>query len=136
MVKACLQSQTHYLDITGEIEVFEKCYALHEQALKQEVALIPGVGFDVVPTDCVAKTLSEALPDATHLALGFRALGGISRGTLKTAVLHMDKGSWIRDNGALKRSGTKQFKGSHFGASDEILFSGIPWGDLRGRIVI
>lgn len=130
MVQACLQSQTHYLDITGEIEVFEKCYALHEQALQKEIALIPGVGFDVVPTDCLAKTLSEALPDATHLALGFRALGGISRGTLKTAVLHMDKGSWVRDEGQLKRAPTKQFKGSNFGASDDLLFTGIPWGDL------
>ena len=130
MVKACLQSQTHYLDITGEIEVFEKCYARHEQALEQEVALIPGVGFAVVPTDCVAKTLAEALPDATHLALGFRALGGISRGTLKTAVLHMDKGSWVRNEGQLQRAPTELFKGSNFGASDDLLFAGIPWGDL------
>ena len=45
--------------------------------LKKNIALIPGVGFDVVPTDCVAKNLAEALPDATHLALSFRALGGI-----------------------------------------------------------
>ena len=130
MVQACLQSQTHYLDITGEIEVFEKCYALHQEALKQEVALIPGVGFDVVPTDCVAKTLSEALPDATHLSLAFRALGGVSRGTLKTAVLHMDKGSWVRSEGQLKRTRTELFKGSNFGTTDELLFTGIPWGDL------
>ena len=28
MVKACLQTQTHYCDITGEIDVFEKIFYL------------------------------------------------------------------------------------------------------------
>ena len=55
MVKACLQTGTHYCDITGEIDVFEKVYAQHDKAIEKNIALIPGVGFDVVPTDCVAK---------------------------------------------------------------------------------
>jgi short subunit dehydrogenase-like uncharacterized protein len=130
MVKACLSSKTHYLDITGEIDVFEKIYAQHDEACHQGVALIPGVGFDVVPTDCVAKNLAEALPDATHLALSFRALGGISRGTLQTAIYHMDGNSWQRAEGELRPTKNEMYKGSTFGTDDKINFMGIPWGDL------
>jgi hypothetical protein len=50
------------------------------------VVVSPGFGFDVIPTDCVARALAEALPDATHLALGFETLAGMSPGTAKTSV--------------------------------------------------
>ena len=129
MVKACLQTGTHYCDITGEIDVFEKVYAQHDKAIEKNIALIPGVGFDVVPTDCVA-VLAEALPDATHLALSFRALGGISRGTLQTAIYHMDNNSWERTDGELRPTKNEIYKGSTFGTDDKINFMGIPWGDL------
>lgn len=88
MVEACLASQTHYLDITGEIEVFEYIHSKKRAKLAQEagVLLCSGVGFDVIPTDCVARKLKELLPDATKLALGFSAAAGISRGTMKTAI--------------------------------------------------
>ena len=68
---ACLGSRVHYLDITGEIEVFEWARALDEEARRAGVLLCPGAGFDVVPSDCLAAQIKRALPDATHLALGF-----------------------------------------------------------------
>ena len=73
MVKACLQTGTHYCDITGEIDVFEKVYAQHDKAIEKNIALIPGVGFDVVPTDCVvAKNFSRSAarchPSRTELS--------------------------------------------------------------------
>src|ERR1044072_7006448 len=70
MMQACLATHVHYLDITGEIEVFEPAQSVHEKAQRAGSLLCPGVGFDVVPTDCVALKLHQALPDATHLALG------------------------------------------------------------------
>ncbi len=70
-MKACLEAGAHYLDITGEISVFEFAQTLQSQAKEASVVLCSGVGFDVIPTDCIAATLKAALPDATHLSLGF-----------------------------------------------------------------
>lgn len=92
MMMACLQTKTHYLDITGEISVFELAQSLGGKAKKQKVVLCPGVGFDVIPTDCVAARLHELLPDATHLALGFDSRSGLSAGTAKTTVEAMKLG--------------------------------------------
>ena len=87
LVRGCLASGTHYLDITGEIPVFEAILAHGADARRAGVALLPGVGFDVVPTDCLAARLAAALPGATHLELAFYGDGGgVSRGTLKTMI--------------------------------------------------
>ena len=78
MIAACLHSNTHYLDITGEIEVFEHAQLLDESAKRAGITLCPGVGFDVVPTDCMALTLKNKLPDADTLWLGFSSRSGLS----------------------------------------------------------
>src|SRR5262249_13408518 len=69
MVDACLASKAHYLDVTGEAEVFEAVLARDAEAKQRGVALLPGVGFDVVPSDCLAAQLKEKLPTATQLEL-------------------------------------------------------------------
>ena len=86
MMDACLRSRAHYLDITGEIAVFEQAHARDAQAREVDVVLCPGVGFDVVPTDCVAATLKTVLPDATHLRLGFDVRSAVSPGTARTTM--------------------------------------------------
>jgi short subunit dehydrogenase-like uncharacterized protein len=63
---ACLRTRRHYLDVTGEIAVFEGLAALGPAAQEAGVMLLPGVGFDVVPSDCLAAYLKSRLPDATH----------------------------------------------------------------------
>ncbi len=73
MIDACLRSRTNYLDITGEIDVFLAAQRRHADAQAAGIVICPGVGFDVIPTDCMAAVLKEALPDATHLVLAFDA---------------------------------------------------------------
>ena len=52
-----------------------------------------GVGFDVVPTDCLAAMLKRELPSATHLKLAFKARNGkLSPGTAKTMVEGLPEG--------------------------------------------
>jgi short subunit dehydrogenase-like uncharacterized protein len=75
MVDACLRAGIHYLDITGEVAVFEALAARDAEAKAARVMLLPGVGFDVVPSDCLAAHLKRQLPTANRLALGFLALG-------------------------------------------------------------
>src|SRR4029079_2470035 len=77
---ACLAAHVHYLDVTGEIGVFEGLAALDGAARAADVLLLPGVGFDVVPSDCLAAHLKRRLPAATRLALGFQTGGGGRRG--------------------------------------------------------
>src|SRR3990167_8411593 len=86
MLDACLASNTHYVDITGEISVFEAAHRRDAQARELGLVVCPGVGFDVIPSDCLAACLHQALPDATHLALGFDSGSGLSPGTAKTSV--------------------------------------------------
>lgn len=103
MLEACLASGTHYLDITGEIDVFAHCQSNDARAKQAGVLVLPGAGFDVVPTDCLAAQLKRDLPDATHLVLAFEAGGGPSPGTAKTSVEGLGKGGRVRENGELKR---------------------------------
>ncbi|WEL22242.1 saccharopine dehydrogenase NADP-binding domain-containing protein [Halorhabdus sp. BNX81] len=102
MVEACLATGTHYLDITGEIPVFEALAERDRDAEDAGVCLLPGVGFDVVPTDCLAAHLHDRLPGATHLRLGIDAPGSVSGGTLATAIGQAGAGGMVRRNGRLQ----------------------------------
>ncbi|HET7777738.1 MAG TPA: saccharopine dehydrogenase NADP-binding domain-containing protein [Rudaea sp.] len=101
MLEACLAHTVHYLDITGEIDVFALGHRAHARAQHVGIVVLPGSGFDVVPTDCVAAMLKRRLPDATSLVLAFEAGGGPSPGTAKTSVEGMARGGRARVNGEL-----------------------------------
>lgn len=101
LADACLAAGADYLDVTGEIPVFESLARRDDDAREASVTLLPGVGFDVVPTDCLAAHLADRLPDATHLALGFEPHGGISPGTLATALGQLGEGGAVRRDGRL-----------------------------------
>ena len=104
MVNACLAAGVHYLDITGEIAVFESVFKRDAEAKARGILLLPGVGFDVVPTDCMAAALHARMPDATELWLAFASIGGgLSRGTLKTVIEGAGWGGAIRENGRIRR---------------------------------
>ena len=86
LVAACLRGRAHYLDITGEVAVLEALAARDAEARAAGIALLPGAGFDVVPSDCLAAHVARRLPSATHLALAFSAGTRMSRGTALTTI--------------------------------------------------
>lgn len=102
MIEACLAAGTHYADIAGELAVFTALYERHGEALRRGVALIPGCGFDVVPTDSLASRLAERLPDATMLEIALDSVTQLSRGTAKAAMEVIARGGFVRQDGRLK----------------------------------
>ena len=135
MVGACLDVGAHYLDITGEIAVFEAVHARDADARRADVVLLPGAGFDVVPTDCLSARLVEALPAATSLRLAFEAGGGPSPGTAKTSLERLGQGGCVRKDGELLTVPlawkTRRVKFAH--AERETVT--IPWGDVYTAFV-
>jgi len=130
MVEACLRNKKHYTDITGEIAVFEACAALDKKAQEAGIMLMPGVGFDVVPTDCLAKHLKGRLPTATRLSLAFYGVGRLSHGTQATMIMNIGKGGAIRRDGKITGvPAAWKTREIDFG---EVTKSGvtIPWGDV------
>jgi short subunit dehydrogenase-like uncharacterized protein len=130
MLEACLAVGVHYLDITGEIEVFAHCHRQHERAVAAGIVVLPGSGFDVVPTDGVAALLKQRLPDATHLVLAFDASGGPSPGTAKTSVEGLAAGGRARIGGEVVRV-PLAWKSRTFERDGQARTAmTIPWGDV------
>lgn len=130
MIEACLEAGADYLDITGEISVFEHSFAQDEKAKEAGITICSGAGFDVIPTDCTALKLKEELPDATSLSLGFDSDSGISPGTYKTMIQGMGSGSAERWNGKIIPVAIgSQRRTVDFGQGTRSAM-GIPWGDV------
>lgn len=130
LMEACLRAKVHYLDITGEIDVIEAAARLDGRAREAQTALIPAVGFDVVPSDCLAAMLAEKLPTARHLVLAFTAGGAVSPGTAKTLLEVMPGGGRVRIDGEIRRVPIdwKQ-RAIRFPSGVKQAVS-IPWGDV------
>ncbi|MEM8861301.1 MAG: saccharopine dehydrogenase NADP-binding domain-containing protein [Chloroflexota bacterium] len=130
MIKACIAAKTHYLDITGEIDVFEYTFSHYHEAYSAGIVLMSGVGFDVIPTDCMAKYVSDLLPSATDLKLAFHTVGGMSPGTSKTMVESAGIGGAHRKNSIIESipigTGEADIQFSH----KKLSAIPIPWGDL------
>jgi short subunit dehydrogenase-like uncharacterized protein len=131
MSDACLRNRVHYLDITGEIAVFEGLAARDSEATAAGIMLLPGVGFDVVPSDCLAAHLARRVPNAVLLSLAFRALGGASRGTLTTMVQGLGHPGAIRKDGRiLPVPQAWRTRRIDFGDGELRDATTIPWGDV------
>ena len=130
MVEACLRNKKHYTDITGEISVFEGAAAMGKKAEDAGIMVMPGVGFDVVPSDCLARHLKDRLPSATHLSLAFYGMGRLSHGTQATMTMNVGKGGAIRKDGRITGvPAAWKTQEIDFG---EVTKTGvtIPWGDV------
>jgi short subunit dehydrogenase-like uncharacterized protein len=131
MVEACLKAKTHYLDITGEYQVFEEVFKQHTQAESAGVLLMPGVGFDVVPSDCLAKHLNERFPKANTLELALFQKGGrLSHGTAITIAENMGKSCMIRKEGELTPVPNGKLTRKVTFEREPVETVAIAWGDI------
>jgi short subunit dehydrogenase-like uncharacterized protein len=138
MIDACLTSRTHYLDITGELEVFLAAQRRHADAQATGIVICPGVGFDVIPTDCLAAVLKETLPDATHLVLAFDARAQVSPGTARTIAQSFRlgrRGGRVRRNGVIEEVPLAHSRRPVDFAGGSAMTVAIAWGDLATAYV-
>lgn len=130
MLRACLISRTHYLDITGEIPVFEYTFAHDAAARRAGIAAISGAGFDVIPSDCLAAHVAARVPGAVTLEIGVNAIGRASAGTLRSMLEIMAGGGLVRRDGELRpyplAGGMRTLRFTH----RERCAAVVPWGDL------
>lgn len=131
MVEACLETGTHYIDINGDIAVFELLKTYDAKAKERGIMIMPGVGFDVVPTDCLSLFLKKKLPDANELKIAFATIGGqISHGTALTMASKMGEGGAERRGGKIVKVPLGQ-KGMWLVIENKrLFFMQIPWGDI------
>ena len=131
MVEACLRTRTNYIDINGDIAVFEMLKKYDAAAKNSGIMIMPGAGFDVVPTDCLALFLKKKLNDAIDLKIAFATLGGsISHGTASTMVSRLGEGAAVRRNGSIVSTPLgKNGMWIDFGKKSLFVMS-IPWGDI------
>jgi short subunit dehydrogenase-like uncharacterized protein len=131
MIEACLRNRKHYTDITGEIPVFEQAKKFDQAARDAGIMVMPGVGFDVVPTDCLALFLKHQLPGATTLRIAFTGTGSrLSRGTATTMAMSAGMPGAKRVGGKIVPVPLGQ-EGMwvDFGDKKRFVMS-IPWGDV------
>ncbi|MBJ95760.1 MAG: hypothetical protein CMP23_14965 [Rickettsiales bacterium] len=131
MVEACARGGVHYLDVTGEIAVFEALFAHGERWRQAGIVVMPGVGFDVVPTDCLAAELKRLVPEAVALKLGFQVRGGrVSPGTARSTVEAMGRGTAVRRAGRIEVLPQASLRRQvDFGAGP-VSAVAISWGDV------
>lgn len=129
MADACLRRGAHYLDITGEIDVFEALAARSAEARQAGVMLLPGIGFDVVPSDCLAAHLKQRLPSANHLVLAIAGFSRASRGTTRTSLERLGQPGVQRLKGKLVPIPGVRQRTFDFGSGPRQA-AAIGWGDV------
>jgi short subunit dehydrogenase-like uncharacterized protein len=138
MVKACLVTGVHYLDMNGDALIYDMIHGYDKAAKEKGIMLLPGAGYDVVPTDCLAVWLKQQLPEAVSLKIAFAILNSaLSRGTAINTVLKLGLPGLVRRDGQLieepvgKRGMYVQFPG----LKKPLFTMSLPWGDLSTAYV-
>jgi short subunit dehydrogenase-like uncharacterized protein len=103
LAEACLRAGVHYLDIGNELQAFRALYGLDERARQAGVTIMPGAGFGVIATNCLARYVSDAVGGAAILEVATRAATAKQGpGVAATRQQNMPYGGWIRQAGHLQ----------------------------------
>lgn len=130
MIRACLATHTHYLDISGELTVLANTFTYDEPARKVGVALISGAGFDVVPTDCLGAYVAAQVRAPIELEVAISSFGGVSAGTAKSALDMISQGIPVRRDGHMQHVGIASIKRKIPFPGGETPAMAVPLGDV------
>lgn len=133
MIDACIATNTHYIDLNGDLDVFELLHTYDQAAKAKDIMILPGAGFDVVPTDCLALFLQQQLPDADNLTIAFAVIGSaLSRGTSISTLHKLGTPGATRRNGQItyEPMGQSGMSVKFPGHKKPVFVMSIPWGDI------
>ena len=113
LLRAAVDTSTHYLDTTGEQpfmrRVFEEFGAPAERS---GTALVTAMGFDYVPGDMIAALTAEGMGALDDLLLAYSVEGfGASRGTALSAIGMLSGGDFEWRDGRLVPASQKVSRG-------------------------
>jgi short subunit dehydrogenase-like uncharacterized protein len=130
VVDACLRTGAHYLDLSGEVDVYERLAHLHDAARERGIAVMPGVGFDVVASDALAVHVARRVAGVARLRIGLSGFAGVSRGSARTLAAHAGRDVVIRRGGRLVAVPPGSLEHAFdFGAGPRACVN-VGWGDV------
>ena len=101
LVRAAIDTGTHYVDSTGEQPFIKLVFDSHGAAAERAgVALVPALGFDYSPGDCIARLTARGHEPLEELQLAYAVKGlGMSRGTMRSALEIIKGGDVVYEDG-------------------------------------
>jgi short subunit dehydrogenase-like uncharacterized protein len=100
-MEACIAGGVHYLDVTAEYRVYALAESLSERAAAAGVMLLPGVGWHVVPSDCLALYVAAKVAQPQSLRIAFQVADTMSRGSAATVGEMRSVGLLVRADGII-----------------------------------
>ena len=135
MLDAVVEAGTHYVDLTGENHVIQQQLDRHEEFKAANIMVMPSVGYDVVPTDCLNVYVADQVDNPTNLTLvingNYTAAEGASasRGTMKSGLEVMGRPLLMRQQGEMVEVSALKVIHRVEGGQEQTLVQ-IPWADM------
>ncbi|WP_460949809.1 saccharopine dehydrogenase family protein [Pseudomonas marginalis] len=129
LIHACIKAGVDYLDITAEINVYRLAERLGVQAAANQVMLLPGVGWDVVPTDSLAVQVARRVEKPLALSIALQVPGSMSRGSAMSVSEIIGAGLLTRVDGELVMAPDATPRHFDFGQGP-VLCAPLSFGDL------
>ncbi|QJR82863.1 hypothetical protein CA267_013400 [Alteromonas pelagimontana] len=85
LMRAAIKNNTHYLDISAELDSYYLAEALDEEAKAAGVLLMPGCGGSVAMIGCLTAFAKKQMPNPVEARVALHVSGSMSRGSAISA---------------------------------------------------
>jgi short subunit dehydrogenase-like uncharacterized protein len=131
LADACLHAGVHYLDVTGEVGIIGALAGRDGEARRQRIMVMPAVGFDVVPSECLALHVARrSRCPGKRLFIGISMPPLLSRGSIRTIIEQIGGPVLVRRGGSLQRVPPVSLERSFDYGSGPSPSLVVSWGDV------
>jgi short subunit dehydrogenase-like uncharacterized protein len=115
LMRACIATGTHYLDIAAEMDSYHLAEALDAEAKAAGVMLLPGSGGSVAMLGSLAGHAAKRVTAPTKLSIAMQIAGGFSRGSAVSASENVTTETLHRVDGTLVSRSPEEVRPFDFG---------------------